>query len=313
MPYSPPSFNYNIPSSAFDVSTPGGLSAVTEYINRLNRNAQTTANNARIPGAAGLETQSSQNIAAELRGEVPADVIRLLGQQAAERGAGRGMGAGAPATMASYLQALGLTSIGQQKQGQSDLTAADARNPVAPLFDPTTQLLTPYQHGQLSLQAQEAQDRARLEQQRIDLEAERIAGEQDAAARRYAGASGGAGGIGAPSEFSGYGGEYTVPGTATGTYRGGILYGPPSAASLLPTDTSSFYGPTTTGSGTYYAGSNMDPNAWLDQFYNEWDQAGTPVPQGGADLTGAGLPGNDFVMSGMIGSDAGPVDYGSGG
>jgi hypothetical protein len=40
-----------------------------------------------------------------------------------------------------------------QQQGQQNLTAADARNPGAPLFDPTTQLLTPYQQGELTNQS----------------------------------------------------------------------------------------------------------------------------------------------------------------
>ena len=168
-----------------------GLTALTDYINSLNRTGQTAANQARIPGSAGLEEQSSANIQNELAGNVNPDVIRLLQQQGAERGIR--VGSDSPNANASYLQALGLTSTALQQQGQKDLSAADARNPGAPLFDPSTQLLTPYQagtldleQGRLNLASTTEANRTALEQQRINAQNEAL---QSASANRAATAS----------------------------------------------------------------------------------------------------------------------------
>jgi hypothetical protein len=138
----------------------GGLPSIeqlTQQIDQLNINAQQAANMARIPGEAGLEAQSSANIANLLAGQVSPSTLNLLGTQAAERGVATGspMGAG---TNASYLQALGLTSEQLQGLGQQELSAATARNPGAPLMDPTTQLLTPAALGSLSNQQASLQE-----------------------------------------------------------------------------------------------------------------------------------------------------------
>jgi hypothetical protein len=164
------------------------LTNLTNYINDLQRRAQTQANQNRIPGAADLETQSSENIGSELRGQVDPETLRVLGQQAAERGVRTGIDSSSPNANAAYLQALGLTGIQLQQQGQRDLTAAYARNPAAPLFDPATQLMTPYQAGTLDLEAQ-----------RLALEASRRGG--------------GGGGTG----YTGEPGGPVMPTTRTGT------------------------------------------------------------------------------------------------
>lgn len=192
--YTPPNINYTP-----GVQTYGGqnLGQLTEYINSLQRTAQTLANQARIPGAAGLEAQSSENIGADLRGEIDPDTLRLMQQQAAERGVSR-VGAGSPNESAAYLQALGLTSYARKKAGQEELTGAYARNPAAPLFDPSKMLLTPAEADQLRLD----QERLRLagvtEANRTALEQQRLA--QDAVLRPSGGAytrGGGGGGFGA--------------------------------------------------------------------------------------------------------------------
>lgn len=156
-------------ATRFNLSGDTGISDITNLINSLDRRAQSQALSARIPGAPGLEEQSSANIGSELRGQLPADVIRQLQQQAAEGGVGRGT-SGAPANEAAYLRALGLTSLDLTGRGQQELSAAYARNPAAPIFDPASLLITPYQGaelglqtGQLGLQQQEAQNRAMLE------------------------------------------------------------------------------------------------------------------------------------------------------
>lgn len=118
-------------------------------INAANVIAQQQANASRIPGALALEDQSSRNIQQQLSGQVPQDVVALLQGRSAEQGIGRGI-AGSPATNAAYMRALGLTSIGQQQAGQEALSAAYARNPSAPIYDPTNLMLTPYQSSQIA-------------------------------------------------------------------------------------------------------------------------------------------------------------------
>ena len=126
-----------------------GSGGVTD-INAANRANQTLANQARIPGSAGLEAKSSSNIADQLMGKIPEDVLAMLGQGAGERAVGSGM-IGAPASEAAYRRALGLTSIGQQEAGQKNLSAAYARNPGAPLYNAGEMVITPLQQAQLDL------------------------------------------------------------------------------------------------------------------------------------------------------------------
>jgi hypothetical protein len=141
------------------------ITQLMDQINALNVSAQQKANMARIPGEAGLEATSSANIANLLAGQVSPSTINLLGQQAGERGAMTGSPAGA-STNAAYLRALGLTSEQLQAQGQTELSGAVARNPAAPIADPTKQLLTPEQTGTLQ-QGQEklAQQQQQFQQQ----------------------------------------------------------------------------------------------------------------------------------------------------
>lgn len=131
-------------------TAPPDLASITDLVNKLNRDAQAAANANRIPGAAGLEATSSGNIASLLAGNIPADVKRNLTQSAAERGVAMGS-PGSANSDAALMQALGLTSLGLQQQGQSNLTSALGRNPAAPIFDPSQLLLTPAQKLQADL------------------------------------------------------------------------------------------------------------------------------------------------------------------
>lgn len=189
-----------------NLSAMGLIQQLTDQINQLNIASQQAANVSRIPGEAGLEATSSANIANLLAGQVSPSTINLLGQQSAERGVMSGSPTGA-STNASYLRALGLTSEQLQAQGQTELSAAVARNPAATITDPTKQMLTPQQLGELQLQ-----------QQQLALEADRIA------AQRSGGGTG-----------SGTGG-----GTGGGT-SGGAGGAPAAAATnwanLFPTET----------------------------------------------------------------------------
>lgn len=166
----------NLPVNAIPTpSSVGALSNLSKQINDMLLAGTKAAQGARIPGGAGLEAASSKVIGSELAGAVPDDVINLLKQQGAEAGVG------GTNPNAAYLRLLGITSMDQVKAGEANLTAADARNPAAPIFDPATQLLTPNQSGNLALgqqqqnlAAQSEADRVALEQQRIALEAARL-------------------------------------------------------------------------------------------------------------------------------------------
>ncbi len=115
-------------------------------LNQLNRSAQQASNVGRIPGESNLESQSSTNIGNELKGILPPDVLSLIRQQGAERGVAMGS-PGSDNANAATLRALGLTSLGLQEQGQTDLTAATGRNPGGPLVNLTGQLLSPAEAG----------------------------------------------------------------------------------------------------------------------------------------------------------------------
>lgn len=231
------------------------LTDLTSYINQLNREAQTQANQARIPGAAGLEQQSSNIIGQELKGQLPSDVLAQIQQQQAERGVASGV-AGSPNTNAAYLRAIGLTSIGQQQQGEQNLSSAYARNPAAPLFDPTTQLMTPYQAGSLTLAQQQEADRVALEQQRLALEGASIGSR---------GGGGGGYGTAIPAPTTGGGGPGEVVGYSPS--RGMGAFGITDLGGGAGDSTNAWYqsigfNPNTaapiTGSGTFYAGENPD-------------------------------------------------------
>lgn len=151
LPTSP--FSGTAAGQPYQAGAPANLSDITALVNALNLAGQQQANAARIPGAAGLEATSSANIGSQLAGQLPPDVMALINQQGAERGIATGAPGSANANAAT-LRALGLTSLGQQQQGQQNLSAAYARNPAAPLFDPTSQIMTPAQAAQLNLEAQ---------------------------------------------------------------------------------------------------------------------------------------------------------------
>lgn len=249
--YSPTPVSYPVASGV----APGAgknLTDLTSYINQLNREAQTQANQARIPGAAGLEQQSSNIIGQELKGQLPSDVLAQIQQQQAERGVAGGV-AGSPNSNAAYLRAIGLTSLGQQQQGEQNLSSAYARNPAAPLFDPTTQLMTPYQAGSLTLAQQQEADRVALEQQRLALEGASIGSR---------GGGGGGYGTAIPAPTTGGGGPGEVVGYSP--ERGSGALGIPDLGGGDTTQAwwqSIGFQPgqgAPTGTGTFYAGANPD-------------------------------------------------------
>src|SRR3989304_5668190 len=108
-----------IPSGAYDgtvgglPATPNPLATAAEAVKgataaipdlkELSRRMNTFGWNqyaGRMPGYKDMAAQSSTNIEAALRGEVPEDVLYQLQQQAAERGGGGG-GGGSPCSPAA--------------------------------------------------------------------------------------------------------------------------------------------------------------------------------------------------------------------
>lgn len=248
---------------------PTNLTDLTSYINSLNVAGQTAANQARIPGEAGLETQSSGLIGQELSGQLPEDVIRQLQQQGAERGVATGT-AGSPNNNAAYLQALGLNSLQLEQTGESNLTAAEGRNPAAPIYNPATQLMTPEQSAQLGLQQESLGLQAQSEADRVALQEQEMA--QQAALASAAGARAG-GGTGTPAPaLSSSGGPPGLTGSdvlgspefSTADWWSSIGYGQPAVAGQ-PGYSAAPAGTTTTDTASYAPGA-LPGTDWTSLF-----------------------------------------------
>jgi hypothetical protein len=106
-----------------------------------------------LPGYESELGQASANTGQELQGQVPQDVQNLLAEQSAERGISTGQAPGSPNTTAAYLQALGLTSLGQEQQGQSNLAQLIGETPTGPGFNPSSMFVTPEQQQASQLAA----------------------------------------------------------------------------------------------------------------------------------------------------------------
>lgn len=233
---------------------------LADIINRVNREAQKSANLARIPGAAALEKASSENIAAELGGRLSQSYLDQLYTGLAESWGGRGFGVDTNALNASALRSIGLTTEELQRRGQEDLTKAYERNKAAPLFDIGQTLVTPGVYSTTAATQAALAEKAR---------------EFDAMMAQRAALSGGGGGGGyrQSGPISTYSGQpltlYGGPGTVT-TERPTV---PESwdqfmtgGGEVTPLD----WGYQPTSSGTMYMGGleGYDPglDAWLSQF-----------------------------------------------
>lgn len=125
------------------------------YLNELNIGQQQAANQARIPGAAGLEAQSSADIAALLN---PPAMFPEVDRRAAEVSAGRGI-AGSSGAGATGVRMTDEERLRRMALGEQFLSAATARNPAAPIVDPMNFVITPYQQAGLDLQRYLGQQR----------------------------------------------------------------------------------------------------------------------------------------------------------
>lgn len=137
---------------AGDIGNLGKLYGLAGGINTLNENTLLGNLAKNIPGYTNLIGQEAGVTGSELAGQVPQDVITELQQQAAERGIATGS-PGSPNANAAYLRALGLTSLQEQQQGFGNLGQMIGQTPQAPLFDPSSFLVTPAQQQEAQLQS----------------------------------------------------------------------------------------------------------------------------------------------------------------
>lgn len=133
----------------------GNLGSLYNLGSSLNafQNAQLrNSYEANLPGYGGLIASSSGNIQDLLHGKIPADVLSLIAQQGAERGIATGQ-IDSPNANAAYLRALGLTSLGLMEKGESELSGAIARTPVAQPLDLTRFFVSPEQQQEAEMAA----------------------------------------------------------------------------------------------------------------------------------------------------------------
>lgn len=88
-----------------------------------------------LPGYQGLINQESRNISGLQRGLFPEDAKTMLRQEGAEYGVQMGS-PGSPASNAAWLRAMGIGSLGLQKEAAQRLSQFRADTPVPELWNP---------------------------------------------------------------------------------------------------------------------------------------------------------------------------------
>jgi hypothetical protein len=196
-------------------------------------------------GYQGGLNQEMGNIGSLLKGQIPTDVMTLLGQQGAERGIAMGS-PGSPNANAATLRALGLTSLGLEQQGIGNLSQVIQQVPI--------------QQTQTGTQT-------------TDLGAARAGyaaapdpnlAAQQALKNAQAGINAGRGSIGAPSismpNAPAYqGGLLSPPGASGGTWYPGTGMSPDP---YKAPDYSSTFMPSQTPAGQDYSGGWEDMTNW---------------------------------------------------
>lgn len=102
---------------------------------------------ANLPNYAGMIGQRSTNTTNMLQGNLPPDVIRQIQQRGAERGVSTGMTGGTNMS-ASWLQSLGLNTLGMQLQGSKELTQSITDTPVPEPWNPISLYLAQLEQEQ---------------------------------------------------------------------------------------------------------------------------------------------------------------------
>lgn len=151
------------PISSAAQATSGNRSNLTNIANLTQGADSISASGAalpfemNLPGYNSMLDTASVNTQQDLSGQVPQDVQNQLQEQAAERGVATGEAPGSPNTTAAYLQALGLTSLGQEQTGMSNLSQLMAQTPQGASYNPANSFVTPAQQQDANQAAQTAQ------------------------------------------------------------------------------------------------------------------------------------------------------------
>lgn len=276
-----------------------GLTTGTSGISASGARTQLEQN---LPGYAPMMDTASNNILANLHGQVSPDVIHLLAQNAAQRGVG--FGPSSPNSNAAFLQALGRTSMDLQNLGQTQLTGAIGRTPTGPAFNPASFLISPGEvqsSQQYANLLRSAPDPAAAAQEQMAQLNRGIGVGAGAVPAVSSGARGALDALGFPiTPDLGYGPggppQVIAPSLGTGTTYGGELLPAGSTPGSVSSDWTSWYNQTFGGGrGTTPSGADD----WMSSFWNDWDTAGATT--GGGDV---------FSLGGYLGSDSGPADMG---
>lgn len=216
-----------------------------------DRQAQMIAN---LPGYLNMGAADSSNIGNNLAGQISPDVLAAITQAGAERGIATGSPGSANAN-ASFLRALGLTSMQLQQLGHSQLTDAMNRTPMRE----SSQSSQTIDNGVQAAIAAAAPNPAAAARANL------------AATRAGMGAGAGAvGGFSTPGGLPSGGTPWSLPETPMPTTLGSLGGGfnAPSASSF---DWNSWAtglpGQKTTGGGDFYAGNAYD-DAQQNSYYS---------------------------------------------
>lgn len=124
----------------------GALTTGTATANATGAAAQYQQN---LPQYNDLIGTSSSDILSNLHGVLPPDVMNLISQQGAERGVATGSPE-SPNSDAAFLQSLGLTSLGLENTGETQLNSAIGRTPTGPQVNAQAYQTTPAQQQNAS-------------------------------------------------------------------------------------------------------------------------------------------------------------------
>ena len=121
----------------------GNLGALTTGTDTISAQGAALPYELNLPDYSGLLSSATGNVAQELSGQIPQDVQNLISTEGAERGVATGQGAGSPDTTASLLQALGLTSLGEESQGMQGFAQLMQQTPTGQPFNPASMFVSP--------------------------------------------------------------------------------------------------------------------------------------------------------------------------
>jgi hypothetical protein len=230
------------------------LYGLASSVNQFNTQQALQSEEATTPGYAGNMSKWASDISSLLSGQVSSDTKYQLQEAAAERGVSTGT-SGSQASNSSYLRALGLTSLGLEQTGASQLASMLGSSVKTSNMD-----LSPYMTT--ASDQQNAQQYANTVASTASPAASAAASTAAAKSGLSTGASlagGNQGGGGTSSIASllssilGTGGAGTITGSGTGT--SGITS---ALNSILGTDTGGATATTDTGSGYNDVATNPD-------------------------------------------------------